>query len=316
MKRPAICFCLCISIFGWAGVGNAKGGKGSSKAAAPAAEPAAAEAAPAEQAAEAAPAEAAPAEAPADTVTPEGGDDLGVTPEGTTDAVAKPKTTAPTTLSWQDIVVVPRKAFIKSGRLELMPFAGLSVNDNLIRHYAFGGELNFFLSDVFWVGLQGQYFVKNYTPTAENVGLQYNRIPTLNRYLYAGALHFGYVPVYGKFALFNQQIMHWEIFASGGVGLTWTEIIPRDPADAAFKNMLLTPNVAVGARFFLFNWLTVNFTLRDYILPDKFEAANRPDNQSAADAKNAAETAWVNNIMFYGGVGIYLPTKFTYKTPR
>jgi outer membrane beta-barrel protein len=317
MKRPAICFCLCISIFGWAGVGEAKGGKGSSKAAAPAAEPAA-EAAPAAEAtpAEAAPAEAAPAEAPADTVTPEGGDDLGVTPEGTADLSAKPKTAAPTTLSWQDIVVVPRKAFIKSGRLELAPFGGTSLNDNLIRHYIFGADITYFLSDVFSIGLQGQYFVKSYTPSADNLGLQYNRIPTLNRYLYGGAFNFSYVPAYGKFALFNQQIMHWEVYASGGIGLTWTEIIPRNPADAVFKNTAFTPNVALGARFFLFNWLTVNFALRDYVLLDKYERADRPANQSAADAKAAGDSQWVQNLTVYAGVGLYLPTKFSYKTPR
>ena len=45
---------------------------------------------------------------------------------------------APRRLSWQDIVVVPRKAFLKGGRLEIVPFAGLTMNDNLIRHYIFG----------------------------------------------------------------------------------------------------------------------------------------------------------------------------------
>jgi outer membrane beta-barrel protein len=318
MKRPAICFCLCISIFGWVGVGHAKGGKGGKAEAAPAAAEAAAE--PAPSADGTAPAEAAPAEAvPADTVTPEGDEsNLGVTPEGTVDTVGKQKAAAPTTLSWQDIVVVPRKAFIKSGRLELAPFSGLSVNDNLIRHYVFGADLNFFLSDVFWIGLQGQYFVKAFTDTSENVGLQYNRIPTLNRYLYGGALNMGYVPLYGKFALFNDLIMHWEIFASGGVGITVTEIIPRNPGDSTWKNNLLTPNVAIGTRFFLFNWLTINVALRDYILPDKFESANRAEHPewTTAQAKENGEQAWVNNLMLYAGVGIYLPTKFSYKTPR
>jgi len=90
---------------------------------------------------------------------------------------------------------VPRKAFLKGGRVEFAPFTGLSVNDNLIRHYVFGGDINFFLSDVFSIGLEGQYFVKAFTQTEENVGLQYNRIPTLNRYKYSGALMFGYAPV-------------------------------------------------------------------------------------------------------------------------
>jgi outer membrane beta-barrel protein len=311
MKRLAITLSVCLALVGWATTGHAKRG-GGSKTAAPAAE----DSAGGEGGEKAAPAEGAGKEgAPAS-------ESLDTTDEQVTkieEDITGPKAQRPTTtLSWQDIVVVPRKAFLKGGRFEFAPFSGVSVNDNLIRHYAFGGEITFFLSDVFSIGVQGQYFVKAFTPTEENVGLQYNRIPTLNRYLYGGALNFGYVPVYGKFALFNKQIMHWEIFASGGVGITVSEIIPRNPGDTTWKNNLLTPNLALGSRFFLFNWLTVNFVLRDYIFPDKFEPADRAANPqwTTADAQNNASTAWVNNVMFYAGVGIYLPAKFTYKTPR
>jgi hypothetical protein len=108
--------------------------------------------------------------------------------------------------------------------------------------------------------------------------------------------------------------MHWEIFVNGGVGLTVSQIIPRDSRNESWKNNLLTPTVGVGARFFLFNWLTVNFAIRDYILSDKFESTMRA--QDAATAKTTADTQWVNNVMAYAGVGFYLPTKFTYKTPR
>jgi outer membrane beta-barrel protein len=331
MKRPAICFVVGVAIVGWAGVGYSKGAKGKGKA--PAATPAAEEAAPAAPAA-AAPADATaapadPAAAPADvnatpadpnaaptpgeTVTPEG-DETNLAGSPSELELGKPK--AATTLSWQDVIVVPRKAFLKSGRVELAPFSGLSVNDNLIRHYSFGLDLNYFLSDVWWVGLQGQYFVKQFTPTEVNVGLQYNRIPTLNRYLYAGALNFGAAPIYGKFAWFNKQILHWEIYASGGIGLTVSEIVPRNVGQSTFKNNLLTPNVGLGARFFLFNWLTVNFSVRDYIMADKFEPAQRDPTWSADVTKSHAESAWVNNVMVYGGVGFYLPTKFQYKTPR
>src|SRR5215212_8747915 len=34
--------------------------------------------------------------------------------------------------SWEDIVVVPRKAYLKGGRLELAPFSGITLNDVLI----------------------------------------------------------------------------------------------------------------------------------------------------------------------------------------
>jgi outer membrane beta-barrel protein len=311
MKRPAICFCLCISIVGWAGVGFAKGkGGGKTEAA-----EAAGEAAPADSKAAPADSNAAPAAgepAPGgDTVTPEG-EETNQLPLETDASKGKP----PTTLSWQDIVVVPRKAFIKGGRFEFAPFSGVSVNDNLIRHYSFGGSITYFLSDALSVGVEGQYYVKAFSATEENVGLQYNRIPTLNRYLYSGALNFGYVPVYGKFALFNKQILHWEIYATAGLGLMVTEIIPRNPGQLSFKNQLLDVPVGLGSRFFLFNWLTVNFAVKDYIFADKFEPTMRDPAWDAATTKSHADSALVNNIMLYAGIGLYLPTKFTYKTPR
>ena len=89
----------------------------------------------------------------------------------------------------------------------------------------------------------------------------------------------GYVPVYGKFAWFNRSIVHWEIWASAGVGPTFTEVISRNPADQsskAFKNTALTPNFGIGSRFFLTEWLTVNFAIRDYFIIDKYEPLPRP----------------------------------------
>ena len=68
-----------------------------------------------------------------------------MTPEGG-GAAAPGAAKSATTLSWQDIVVVPRKAFLKGSRAEFAPFSGLTLNDNLIRHYVFGGDINFFLS--------------------------------------------------------------------------------------------------------------------------------------------------------------------------
>ncbi len=310
MKRLAISLSVCLAMLGATATGHAKRGGG--KAAAPAAD---------ENAGgeggdnKAAGGEAAPASESLDT-TGEG------EPAKIEEEIGGPKTQRPTTtLSWQDIVVVPRKRFIKSGRLEIAPIAGITVNDNLIRHYMFAADLNYFLTDALWVGLQGQYFVKQLSSQAELVGLQFNRISTLNRYLYGGQFNMGYVPVYGKFALFNRSIIHWEIWALGGIGVTMTENISRDPADQdskAFKNTALTPSFGIGSRFFLTDWLTVNFALRDYLIIDKYEPL--PEGgvacSDSVDCKNKAPGVVVNNFVAYLGVGMYLPTKFSYKTPR
>jgi len=218
--------------------------------------------------------------------------------------------------TYEDIVVVPRKAFLKSGRLELAPLAGVTLNDNLIHHYSVGGELNFYLTDVFSIGIQGQYFIKERSERDSLVGLQYNRVPTLNRYKYAGAFNFGYVPGYGKFTIFNKFIWHWDIFVSAGVGAIWTEIIPRIASDQSFQNINIMPDFGVGTRFFLNDWLTVNFSLRDYVFNDKFEPTDRTRGEDIATVKAGAISQFVNNVMFFASVGFYLPTSFQYRTPR
>lgn len=307
MKRLAISLSVCLALVASAATGHAKRGGG--KAAAPAA----AENAGGEGGAAAAGGEkgaAAPASESLDTTGE-------VEPAKVEEEITGPKAQRPTTtLSWQDIVVVPRKAFLKGGRAEFAPFAGLTVNDNLIRHYVFGLDFNYFLTDALWVGLQGQYYVKQLTTQAELVGLQFNRTSTMNRYLYGGTFNMGYVPVYGKFAWVNRSIIHWEIWAAVGVGATFTEVIARDPAEQgrAFKNTALTVAPGIGTRIFLTDWLTFNFAIRDYILADKFEPIM--DYPDAATSKANAEAALVNNFMIYAGIGMYLPTKFTYKTPR
>ncbi|HEY4392969.1 MAG TPA: outer membrane beta-barrel domain-containing protein [Polyangia bacterium] len=334
MKRPAISLLVWVALVSWAATGYAKKG---GKAAAPADDTTAAndnskaggDAAGGDDkaaggdttGAKADTTGAAPAAAPSESL--DTGDETQPAKVeedvGTNAKAARPNSSG----SWADIVVVPRKAFLKGGRFELQPFAGITVNDNLIRHFVFGADLNFFLTDVFWIGLEGQYYIHQLTTAEELLGSEYNRAPTLNQYLYGGALNFGYVPVYGKFALFNRSIISWEIWASAGIGVTITKVIPRDPANDAFafQNTDLTPNIGIGSRFFLLDWLTVNFALRDYFLPDKFEplpdgSAANPMITSSAQAKANAHSELVNNVIFSVGVGFYLPTKFQYKTPR
>ena len=161
MKRLAISLSLSLALVSWAATGHAKRGGGK---AAPAAEENAGgggDAADDKSAGK----EAAPASESLDT-SGEG------EPAKIEESLTEPKKAGPTTtLSWQDIVVVPRKRFLKGGRLEIAPIAGITVNDNLIRHYMFAADLNYFLTDALWVGVQGEYFVKQLSTQAELVGL-------------------------------------------------------------------------------------------------------------------------------------------------
>ena len=218
-------------------------------------------------------------------------------------------------VSWQDIVVVVRKPFLKVNRIELVPSWGVTMNDNIIRHFAFSAAFNYYLTDVLAVGLEGQYYVKSLREPFDLVARQARRLPTVNKYNFGASLNFHYIPIYGKFAVLDEHIISWETALTAGVGFTQSEVLPRDPALQPFKNTLITPNFGAGMRFFLNRFITVNLGIRDYIFVDKFEAAGRtePDGDIAMES---ADTAIINNIMFQAGVSIWFPMSFDYTTFR
>jgi outer membrane beta-barrel protein len=221
-------------------------------------------------------------------------------------------------VSWQDIVVVMRKPFLKIRRTDLMPFLSTTMNDNMIRHYSAGAQFNYFLTDVLAVGVEGQYYTKQFREPFDLVGRQARRLPTINKYNFSAALNFQYVPVYGKFAVLDKKLVAWETYFTAGVGVTQSEVVPRDPRFGAFTNLLITPNVGASMRFFLFQWLTVNVGIRDYIFVDKFEPIGRSETMytTPEQAKEAADSTLINNVMFQVGVSFWIPPTFEYTTFR
>jgi outer membrane beta-barrel protein len=224
-----------------------------------------------------------------------------------------------TPLSWKDILVVVRKPFLKSHRTELYPMFGTTMNDNMIRHYTMGGEISYFLTDVLAVGVEGQYYIDTFREPFDLVARQARRLPTVNRYLWSGALDFHYVPVYGKFAILDHRLVTWEVQFTAGIGAGQSKVIPRDKTFDPFTNLLIMPNVGAQMRFFLAKWLTVNVGVRDYMFIDHYEPTMRVEggmNDSADEAKDNSSSSFVNNVMFQIGLSFWLPTSFEYTTFR
>jgi outer membrane beta-barrel protein len=242
--------------------------------------------------------------------------DLNIADPGATAVKATP--VKRTQLSWQDIVVVVRKPFLKSGRTELLPFVGTTMNDNMIRHYTIGGELAYYLTDVLAVGVEGQYYVHTFREPYDLVARQARRLPTVNEYNWSAALNFHYVPVYGKFAILDRRLVTWEAFFTAGIGAAQSETVVRNTELDPFTNLLIVPNVGASMRFFISRWMTISLGIRDYVFLDKFEPRNRSDAMfaSAQDAKDNADTALINNVMFQIGVSFWIPTSFEYTTFR
>ena len=229
-----------------------------------------------------------------------------------------PKVLGESRVSWQDIVTVVRKPFLKVNRVELMPLFGVTMNDNIIQHVQGGVQANWYISDVLSVGGEVAAYAKTLREPYDLVAFQARRLPAVNKYVWSGALNFGYVPIYGKFAVLDQYLVHWESFFTAGVGLTKSEVLPRDPALQPFSNLLVTPNVGVSMRFFLTKFLTVTVGIRDYVFVDKFEdtARDRMTQVTPEDAKDNANSSFINHVMFQAGLSVWFPMSFEYTTFR
>jgi len=293
--------------------------------------------------------EAAPAETPADvgddSFLDEGGDDeveqaLPGGGEGGGEAAEPIDPAEQQKIDQQMITVVQRQAFLNVfkndegktvRRFEIQPFFGLSINDPFVRHYSVGAELDYWLTNRMAIGLTGQAFFGNKTPAYDRIRFQNGLLLTANRNVWEASAAFLYEPIYGKVALFNRFMLHWEAYTQIGFGVLQTQVIPRFEAiHDPFNNFNPQGNFAIGSRFYVKNvdFFSFNFSVRTFVYRDTFEPANRgPTSGAGAGVNNPAfdnpDTAKENgekrfafNSLLYLGVSFYLPPKFQYSTRR
>jgi outer membrane beta-barrel protein len=217
-------------------------------------------------------------------------------------------------LSWRDILTVPRRPILKYHRVELIPTYNVTINSSTVRHHGFGGVFNFFLSETLNLGIEATYYQQQLLEHYFLRGLDDRVLPSVNRYRWGANINFGYVPIYGKFALFNRWIFQWEAYVQAGVGVVQTEWIPRDPANNSATNFDIQWHVDFGTRLFLTKWLAIHAYLKDYMFVDKLEPSDRMGMQNLTADKG--DSRFIQDLVFGVGVGMFLPTGFEYKYTR
>jgi outer membrane beta-barrel protein len=183
--------------------------------------------------------------------------------------------------------VVQRRPFLRRGRVEFAPFLGTNINDSLVNLFVAGGSLTYHLTEDMAIGVSGAYSLGAETGLYNKVIEDYALLPQVSKVLWYGTLDFQYAPIYGKFALFNTWIIPWDIYAVLGAGYTQTEL-GGNPTIAA----------GAGTRFFMSQWLTLNFELRDNVFLEDYPGGSEV----------------VNNMMFSAGVSFFIPPSFEYRT--
>lgn len=259
--------------------------------------------------------------------------------EGTEEPASAPVKVEKPKAPEEKIIVNQRKPFLHAKRTEVAALAGATVNDPFLVHYSAGAAVNYFVSDVLSVGIQGQKYFETSTGLAGDV-ITLNTLPDLNKLDFYGGVHFSYVPVYGKFALGN-RVVGFDTYVSLGAGVTGNRILrPFDfgttlesdelgdfcgsAAGASYANggfctdgngdgtldfegdyknlqIALSPSAGAGVRFFVSDFMSVTVDVKDY-----FYQQLTLSNQNV----------FTQNVVVAVGTSFFFPFRFKYSTAR
>lgn len=274
------------------------------------------------------PAEGQPAEGeapPAEGQPTEGADVLGELAAQQQQAAAPEERRAPLRPLREEVVAVQQIYALRKGRVEIAPSFGISMNDPFVSHPALALALNYYVTEVLAIGANILWF--DYGPAGNlttdtnfQVGRSFRLVIPITEYQIAASLNFSYVPMYGKFALFREFIVHWDAYVLGGVGAFRTRPVPVvDPDNRSFDwgMRISVVNPGIGFRVYSSRFASIFVELRDYIFLEKFESLEiNADDPRDPDTWLADGSTLVNNVMFHAGLTIFFPFTFDYRLPK
>jgi outer membrane beta-barrel protein len=230
-----------------------------------------------------------------------------------------------------EIYAVQQLYVLRAQRIEIMPYWTTTLNDQFVSHPGPGLALNYYITQVLAVGLNGNWY--DGLNQDSDFNFQNRRaariaVP-LNDYQVSGNLNFTYVPMYGKFAGFGDFIFSYDAFIEGGVGLIRTKpIAVIDPDNRKFDwNNNIQFDLGIGFRIFFTRWLAAILEVRDLIYNEKIEATSIAPGSVTLPASDATSplnpSTWydqnthiTNDVQLQVGLSLFLPTSFDYHLPK
>lgn len=212
-------------------------------------------------------------------------------------------------------------------RFEINPYFALTMNDQFVSHPAPGLALNWYITNVLAVGVNGNIYAGlnvnsdfNFqTSRAARVG------EPITEYQWNANANFTYVPAYGKFAGLGDFIFHYDFLVLGGVGAISTRpIAVVDPDNRTFTfKPKVSFHVGGGLRIFFNRWFAAVLEVSDYIFFDELENPQIAKGLDAKGKPNAqdpktwlGDNSFTNNVQAQLGLSIFLPFTWEYRLPK
>jgi outer membrane beta-barrel protein len=221
----------------------------------------------------------------------------------------------------EKIYAVQRMYVLRNGRFELAPSLAQTFNDQYVSHPSVGAGLNYWITNVLAVGVNLLWYQGIESEQKLNFSIRRSTrlaVP-ITEYQLGAHLNFTYVPIYGKFEMFNDAIFQWDAYLIGGVGMLRTRpVAVIDPAVRTFDfQWRVSFNAGIGLRVFVTKWLSIFGELRDYLYMEKLE------NLEVSLSARGQSATWTdpnskltNNVTVSLGFSMFFPFTFDYSYPK
>ena len=170
----------------------------------------------------------------------------------------------------RDLQVVEGQMHAKAGRLEFALFGGMIPNDPFVTHIPFGARAAYYFVDTVGVEVGGSWagvlldselktFLQDNRDIDENSDLR-----DLQQWRANAVLTWS--PLYGKVALLQRKLSHFDLYLAGGFGVVGTQIPNADRTDV---ESAIKPEgiIGLGARFFVNEWFSLRLDYRQGFFP-------------------------------------------------
>lgn len=220
----------------------------------------------------------------------------------------------------EEIYAVQQRFILKRLRFELQPYWGFTMNDQFVSHPAPGLGINFYITEVLAVGVNGNYYEPFNVDQSFNADVRRSArvsVP-LTEYQWGANFNFTYMPALGKFAGFGDFIFQYDAYVVGGVGVLSTRFIPvidPDNRNPSFEPKLAF-NAGIGLKIFLSRWFAVVGEIRDYIFNDQLENLEEDPVDPTNEDTWFGEKKLTNNVQGQVGVSVFIPFSFEYRLPK
>ncbi|MCB9591306.1 MAG: outer membrane beta-barrel domain-containing protein [Sandaracinaceae bacterium] len=222
----------------------------------------------------------------------------------------------------EEIFAVQQIYALRINRVELIPSYSTTLNDPFVSHSAISLGLNYWWTNVLAIGVNFLWYegLESESDLSFFIRRSTRLAVPVSAYQFGAHLNFTYVPIYGKFSMFNEFIFQWDSYIVGGVGIMRTRPVPVvDPEVRNFDyDIRVAFNLGIGIRVFVSRWLAVFGEIRNYMYLEQLEALDVAlgDDRLLQETWTQDNPAFTSNVSVHLGLTIFLPFDFDYRLPR